>query len=140
MGISKGGVKMIGRKKLDNIWKEEWELSLPLDIKDINNPIEIKLCNILIEFETKEYNGYTKTGIYKYNNIEYCAYIPYTHEVFNGIDISDEYLNENEELFYKMSLIREDIEEKIERYLEENNYIEEDDEELTPVKEDEMPF
>ena len=107
---------MIGRKNIDNTWKEEWELTIVLDeVKHINEPIEIKLDDILIEFETINKFGY--------NVVEYCAYIPYSNKVFNGYDMNDEYIMENENLSDEISLIRDEIEIKIEEYLRNNNYI-----------------
>lgn len=139
---------MIGRKNIDNTWKEEWELNLMLfgseDIKNIYNPIEIRLNDILIEFVTKEISGYISSGTYKYNNIEYCAYIPYSNKVFNGYGMQDELIREEvkEDLYDKLVLVRENIEAEIEKYLRENNYIELelDEEDITPVLEGNMPF
>jgi len=121
----RGSLIMIGRRNINNTWKEEWELIVGLnEVKHINKPIEIKLDDILIEFETINKSGYTSSGTYNYNVVEYCAYIPYSNNVFNGYNMNDEYITENENLLDDISLIRDQIEMYIEEYLRNNNFIE----------------
>lgn len=131
---------MIGRKKIENAWKEEFEMTI-MDgkVKDTCGILEININDMVVEFISKHNNSWDRKGTYEWNTIEYCIYIPHNNKVFEGVTNLNEQFNDDEELLERIALIRSDIEEKIKEYLLDNEYIEMD-ENITPVLDDEIAF